>query len=472
MPPSAWRAGRVGPVEALEHPLGLPGRQPGAVVDHLDGGPGPAVQGRGADPDLDRAAGRGVGERVVDQVGQDLAEPLVVAEHDQRGPGRVAVLAAEHQLDPAVGGDRPGVVDGVGGQGEQVHRVPVEGALLVEAGQQEEVLDQQAHAGRLVLDPPHQAVELGRVARPALPVQLGEAPDGGQGRAQLVAGVGDEAPHPVLGAPGRLLGPAGAGLGGGPGPEGRLDLGQHGVEGPAEPADLGAGVAVGHPPGQVAGRDRPGRLLDLDQRAQAGPDDDRPHPGQGQQHDHAHDQVDQPGAGGWCCRSRRGWRPRPRCRRAVRSGCTATRQRPSPPVAGTVAASPAFASSQAASSGTRGGCWPSWSSSFSTPLRAGRRRPGTGPGRGSRALAGGRGARPARRRPVGRPPGDLLELVVEAADQQAVEGGHAGQPDEGQGHGHQGEHGHDELDLEGGPGRDAPDRGRRPRGHGSGSRRT
>ena len=49
-----------------------------------------------------------------------------------------------------------------------------------------------------------------------------------------------------------------------------------------------------------------------------------------------------------------------------RSGCTATRQRPSPPVAGTVAASPALASSQAASSGTRGGCWPSWSSSFSS----------------------------------------------------------------------------------------------------------
>src|SRR4029453_14304097 len=66
------RARRGGPVEALEHPLGLRGRQPGAVVDPLDGGPGPAVQGRGADPDLDRAAGRGVGERVVDQVGQDL----------------------------------------------------------------------------------------------------------------------------------------------------------------------------------------------------------------------------------------------------------------------------------------------------------------------------------------------------------------------------------------------------------------
>src|SRR5512133_38366 len=112
------RAGRVGPVEALEHPLGLLGGEPGPVVDDLDGGPGPAVQGREADPDLDRAAGRGVGEGVVDQVGQDLAQPLVVAQHDQ-GALLVAVVAAEDELDAAVGGDRPGVVDGLGGQGEQ-----------------------------------------------------------------------------------------------------------------------------------------------------------------------------------------------------------------------------------------------------------------------------------------------------------------------------------------------------------------
>src|SRR5829696_9407278 len=62
-------AGRVGPVEALEDPLGLLGGEAGAVVDDLDGGPGAAVEGGGPDPDLDRAAGRGVGEGVVDQVG-------------------------------------------------------------------------------------------------------------------------------------------------------------------------------------------------------------------------------------------------------------------------------------------------------------------------------------------------------------------------------------------------------------------
>src|SRR5215217_5895767 len=51
-------AGRVGPVEALEDPLGLLGGEAGAVVDDLDGGPGAAVEGGGPDPDLDRAAGR------------------------------------------------------------------------------------------------------------------------------------------------------------------------------------------------------------------------------------------------------------------------------------------------------------------------------------------------------------------------------------------------------------------------------
>src|SRR5829696_2201901 len=140
-------AGRVGPVEALEDPLGLLGGEAGAVVDDLDGGPGAAVEGGGPDPDLDRAAGRGVGEGVVDQVGQHLAQPLVVAEHDQGAAlAAVAVVAgAEDELDLAVGGDRPGVVDGLGGQGEQVHRVVAQRALLVEAGQQQEVLDQQPH---------------------------------------------------------------------------------------------------------------------------------------------------------------------------------------------------------------------------------------------------------------------------------------------------------------------------------------
>jgi hypothetical protein len=181
-----------------------------------------------------------MGERVAHQVGEHLAQPRLIAQDDQRPPGG-AVVAARHQLDTAVGGDGAGVVDGVGGQGEQVHRVALERSLLVEAGQQQQVLDQQAHPGRLVLDATHQAVQLAWLAGSPLPVQLGEAPDGGQRGSQLVAGVGDEAAHPLLGA-------AGGGLGGGAGAEGRLNLGQHAVEGPPQPAHLGARVTLGDAP--------------------------------------------------------------------------------------------------------------------------------------------------------------------------------------------------------------------------------
>ena len=100
----------------------------------------------------------------------------------------------------------------------------------------------------------------------ALPVVLGVAAHRGERGAQLVAGVRDELAHPLLGPPGRRLGP-------GPGLERRLDLGQHRVQRPAEPPHLGPRVQVGHPAGQVAGRDGPRGLLDVGQRAQAGPDD-------------------------------------------------------------------------------------------------------------------------------------------------------------------------------------------------------
>ena len=82
-------------------------------------------------------------------------------------------------------------------------------------------------------------------------------------------GVRDELPHP-------LLGPSGAALGLGPGPEGRLDLAEHRVQRAAEPAQLGTRFAVAtlelrYPPGQVAVGDRGRGALDLAQRPQAGP---------------------------------------------------------------------------------------------------------------------------------------------------------------------------------------------------------
>src|SRR4029453_16307866 len=50
---------RVGPVEALEHPLGLLGGEPRPVIDHLDGGPRAAVHGPRPGPGPARAAARG-----------------------------------------------------------------------------------------------------------------------------------------------------------------------------------------------------------------------------------------------------------------------------------------------------------------------------------------------------------------------------------------------------------------------------
>ena len=59
--------------------------------------------------------------------------------------------------------------------------------------------------------------------------------------------------------------------------EGGLDLAQHDVQRPAEAADLGARIALGHAPVQVPVRDLPGGLLDIDQRPQVGLHHHEPH---------------------------------------------------------------------------------------------------------------------------------------------------------------------------------------------------
>ena len=105
-------------------------------------------------------------------------------------------------------------------------------------------------------------VVLGR-ADGALPVELGEAADRGQRGAQLVAGVGDEPAHPVLGAAG-LLPPTPAGRGRRVSIRASIPLSAVG-----QPADLGAVVALRHAPGEVAGGDGPRGALDLGQRPQA-----------------------------------------------------------------------------------------------------------------------------------------------------------------------------------------------------------
>ncbi len=100
-----------------------------------------------------------------------------------------------------------------------------------------------------------------------------------------MARVGDELAHLLLRPPGRSLGP-------GPRLKGSLNLAQHDVQRPAEPADLSSRILLRHPSAQVTASDRPRRLLDVRERPQTGPDyRDSNDPEQGD-HNEANQQVD------------------------------------------------------------------------------------------------------------------------------------------------------------------------------------
>ena len=117
------------------------------------------------------------------------------------------------------------------------------------------------HATRLGGDPGHHPLQVGLLLGGAAAEQLGVGGHGGDGRAQLVGGVGHEPPQPGIGGQQALLG-------GDPGGKGLLDLGEHDVQGAGQPADLGGGVLPGHPLGQVACRDGLGGPLDVGERPQ------------------------------------------------------------------------------------------------------------------------------------------------------------------------------------------------------------
>ena len=226
---------RVGAPEPVEGPGGGIRGHARAVVAHgeqdrLAAGLGPHLDGRG---------GVGVGQRVGQQVGQHLPQPGLVALHEHR-LGRV-----QRHLPRGMRGR--GVEHRVGGQGGKVDRFQGQGPALVEAGQQQQVLDQAAHAGALLADAAHDVVELVRVDRPLAP-QVGEPADGGDGGAQLVGRVGDELAQLRLG--GSLLV-------------------EHHVEGPGEVVRLGPGGTAPDPPRPVAAGDRIGDLGHLGDRPQA-----------------------------------------------------------------------------------------------------------------------------------------------------------------------------------------------------------
>ena len=140
-------------------------------------------------------------------------------------------------------------------QGGDVHRLGVLPGLLVQAGQPEHVVDQGAHPLRLVRDAAHRLVDLVRLAQCALLVELGVGAQRGQRVAQLVAGVGEEAPGQFL---------AGLALA-----DRRLDPGEHAVQRRAEAADLGPRILRADPLGEVAGGDLVGLAGHPLDRAQA-----------------------------------------------------------------------------------------------------------------------------------------------------------------------------------------------------------
>ena len=93
---TAAGAGAVDLVEALEDAVAVRARNARAVVLDLD----EHVLLVAPDMDDDLAAGRRELDRVVDQVGQQLAQPILVANDDGR-PARLDLHAQAHALASA-----------------------------------------------------------------------------------------------------------------------------------------------------------------------------------------------------------------------------------------------------------------------------------------------------------------------------------------------------------------------------------
>jgi len=192
-----------------------------------------------------------VPERVPDEVGDDLVQLGLVAGEDEV-LRRVHGDRAFRSFDGGVGHD-------VGDDARQVDRRAFGLPALAQAGEAKELVDQDAHAPRLVLDAPHRRLEVGGIVLRPATEDLGVAADRSQGRAQLVRSVGEKAAQLLFG-PAPLL-------------EGLLDLLEHRVEGEAQAADLGLVLGRLDAARQVAGRDLAGRRRHVFERPQASPDE-------------------------------------------------------------------------------------------------------------------------------------------------------------------------------------------------------
>ena len=264
LPPLVRVRGRVDPVEALEDPAGLFVGHAGPRVAHLDLG----LVADLVHPHRGRGPRRRVGPHVGQEVVEDLAQPVPVAGHLHRVRG-----PEPHRPLGPDGGRSP---DRIGGQGHELDGRHLHGHALVQAGQGEEVVDQAIHARRLDADARDDAGQVVGVLGPAALEQLGVGRHRGDGRAELVRGVGDELAQVLLVLPE-------AGFGSEAGVKGGLDPLEHDVERPRQPPDLGRLVGARDPLVEVPRRDGVGGALDVLQRPQAEPD--QPPPGGEREHD-------------------------------------------------------------------------------------------------------------------------------------------------------------------------------------------
>jgi len=162
---------------------------------------------------------------VTEQVGDDLVQSRRVA-LDLDG------LVGQVELPDVVGRGGMGVADRVDDHLGEVDGLVVERTAGVQAGEQQQVVDQRGHPDRLGLDP---ADRVGDPLGDRLLFTAGQLripSDRGERGAQLVARVGDELAYPFL----ALLTPV----------EGVVDVVEHLVERGADLTDLGASVGVLH----------------------------------------------------------------------------------------------------------------------------------------------------------------------------------------------------------------------------------
>ena len=194
------------------------------------------------------------------------------------GSGASADRGVDHR-DRAQRRCRAHVERGIPGDRPQVDGADDHVAALVESREGEEVLDEHAHAHRLLLDAVHRLRDIVLARDRAHPVELGVSAHRDERGAQLVARVADEAAHL---------------------PHGRVALRERGIH-PAEhrvdrgleAADLGRRrLDVGHALAEVARRDRHRGRFDLAEAAEGQGDQPPGQEGARDEDDHRQQAVD------------------------------------------------------------------------------------------------------------------------------------------------------------------------------------